>query len=459
MTSFLKRFLLFSSLILAPLVARQFLHDLPTQQFPSAPVFLIWLAPILIAVSLRSPFNRFVAASWMIWFSAGSVNIVATYYASQGNYLLRTNEAALIFTAYTFTYFAGMFASEYFLYLKKGRHAEPTPPLIRDQPSLTYSSALILFPLIYFLSMYLTLGYVPLFQGVDFYAEIYELRYGPLYGFGIILVFAMLHMLHACTDSGRWLRRLLWIAAFLVTLIISIADGKRYYVVIFTVAALPFVIRLHGAGHGPRKAGVLAVVMAGVVLYLAVLAIRTGGSLDNLTAVELQLASVGVEYRDFVYSVNNLKPGHVPGYDWFRSAVFSGLNGTLLSGFGIDKEAEVLRGSAYVWRDILASNFGIRTGLASELYFAYGWLGVPVILLIGMGAGLLGVRLSRTRRRSSLTFLSVVYALVLLALVGQTTATVGLLTPVVYLYIAYRLLDGVEPKLGFRRQLAPPSAP
>ena len=185
-------------------------------------------------------------------------------------------------------------------------------------------------------------------------------------------------------------------------------------------------------------ATVLGIGLTGVVLYVGVLILRQGFNLDAYAGLALQLQAVGVEHRDFVYSLNHYTVGHIPNYHWAESAAAAALNSKFLEAFGVDKLAHVFQGSAYVWKDLFGIDYGIRTGIISELYFAYGWFGVPVMIGVGVVVGMLTISL-KNATSTRLVFGSTVYAMLLLAIVGQTTGTTGGLTVLFYAYLVLLL--------------------
>src|SRR5207249_3725752 len=89
----------------------------------------------------------------------------------------------------------------------------------------------------------------------------------------------------------------------------------------------------------------------------------------------------------------------------------------------------------YVWQTLFGSNYGIRTGIVSELYFAYGWMSLGIVFPFGILSGWVSKKLKAAPRRTSAMFLSSVFGILLLSVVGQTTLTTGALSIVLYVYV------------------------
>ncbi len=87
------------------------------------------------------------------------------------------------------------------------------------------------------------------------------------------------------------------------------------------------------------------------------------------------------EYRTFAYVVNYFKPGEIENYNWAVSTIAAAINSTVLHVLGFDEESLVQSSSAFSWRYIFYSEFGIRAGIIAGLYMAYGFPGACFSLL------------------------------------------------------------------------------
>jgi oligosaccharide repeat unit polymerase len=420
----------------------------PPALLPPTWVSLLWAAPLALYAILRNAHSRVVGLVWVGWFIVGSLNVVASYAVVGSYWELDVGYADFVYVAFTFFFLLGLVATD----LRIPEGAWPKEPN-REGFDSFFVVLLATFPLWYAWTMRTAVGSFPLLQGTNLTQQMYELDYGPLYGYSILLMLAALVALDCAHTARNRLSRLIYYSVVPVALLVSILDGKRFNLMLFMAGFLAYQLRL----AGPRSRGIQTlritggVIAGALVLYIGVLVLRQGLNVDAYAGVTLQLAAVGAEHRDFVYSVNNFVPGQIPNYHWGESALFSTLNSGLLSAFGIDKLQHVLTGSAYAWKSLLGSDFGIRTGIVSELYFAYGWLGLPVMLGVGFLVGLVTRRVWIARTRRGLLFACAAYAILLLAPVSQTTGTTGVLTVLFYAFVlsafTRRVVSALRPRL------------
>lgn len=457
--------LCFAAMVLGSLVLPLLASEAPRDVFPSTKIVLLWGIPLWLTSRLRNPYSRALVWIWAIWFAVGSCNLVASYLAYGDFYFVKADPAVILYEAGVTVLVMGLLAAESLMRRRLGQRRGPgsdgrTHSAKCDLPSLFFLFLLV-FPFGYLASMLTTVGYIPMFQGRSFAADIYETDYGPLYGYGTVLVFSLLAVLHRVVSAQRQAARLWWLLLLLVFLFIALADGKRYFAIIALLAAYPLYSLSVGHGHRSRViAGTILVVASGGLIYLGVLLVRSGYQLPISSILPYALAAIGVEYRDLAYSLAHFTPGHIAGYDWLRSTFFSLVNSQVLAAVGIDKTAETLKGSAYVWRDLFGAGVGIRTGLLSELYFAYSVWAAPILLVLGMMIGVVTERLARKDRGPTVAFWAVLYAIAVLTIVGQSTSTAGLVSLVGYTYCVYwvagRVAVRVAPQSSVQRTGAAP---
>ena len=426
--------LLYGLLLAFPVGARALFPGTPETLFPPLWLSALWAIPLAIGVFLRNQHNRLAALVWVAWFMLGSLNVVASDAVLPGYWALDVVYPDLVYITFTLAFFGGLLITE------AGRSG-PTRHAGRAGLDPLFTAALLAFPFAYAWSMHRTVGHFPLLQGIDLTRQMYEVDYGPLYGYSILLVLAALVALHRTLTAGSHTRRALYGFLVAMFLAISILDGKRFNLMLFLAGLLAYQLARRGAQPGQvRLFRSFALVGGlGILLYLGILVLRQGFNLDAYAGLALQAAALGVEHRDFVDSVVRYPPGSIPHYDWAGSAVAAALNSTLLAAFGIDKTEQVLRGSAYIWMNLRGGEFGIRTGIVSELYLAYGWLGLAPMLAVGLLAGFLTRGLRRARTERALVFGCAVFATLLLIPVGQTTATTGVLSVVFYAFVVSAL--------------------
>ena len=106
-----------------------------------------------------------------------------------------------------------------------------------------FTLLIVSFPFLWIISIYLSLGYIPLIsalRGLDLTSQIYELSYGPIYGFSLVNVLAMLVVL----DKLRTKTKLRLFFMFLIFIfgVFTVITGKRFSIVVFSVATLIYLL-------------------------------------------------------------------------------------------------------------------------------------------------------------------------------------------------------------------------
>jgi hypothetical protein len=419
----------------------------PPELVPSVPLSLAWVGPFLLLARLQNPFNKLAGVIWVAWYWIGSINVVASYYVYGGVFQMSVERAGFIYLLSTTAFLLGLLTAEIprrHDALGGSKESTATPTILNDRFPLPLLILLCAFPILFAWSMYRALGYFPILQGTDITEEIYELDYGRLYGYAVLLVFSMVLVVDRLIQARSGVQRGLFGFALVAFAFICILDGKRHTLMLSLVAAAAYLFgSMRARSRRIRPTAVAAFLALGAVLYVVVFVVRQGFQVEQYQLAAFQFSSIGDEYRDFAYSVNEYAPGQIPEYRWFTSALAAGLNSALLAGLGVDKHQEAIHGSAYVWQTLFGSNYGVRTGIVSELYFAYGWVSLPVILAFGMLSGWLGRKLDEVRTRTGLTFVAIVYGILLLSVVGQTTSMTGALSIVLYVYLLSLIVRGL----------------
>jgi oligosaccharide repeat unit polymerase len=437
---------LYLVLLSFPVLVHTLSASTPDQLVPHVYVFVLWILPILVLAGLRNTYNQLAAIIWIVWFPVGSANLIASYHLYGSFYLVDAEPVALVYLAFTFVFLVGMYLFENLVGpLFRGLRVRPRTT---DQLSLgklhpLFSLVLLVFPFVWFASVFLSLGFVPILgalRGQDINPELYTLSYGRLYGYALINVLSMLVAIEKLYTQRRhkWIYfGLLAILAFFV-----ISTGKRHWVISFLLAAPVYLFRT-------KRITLRRLALAGCLVvgaYAGLQVVRQGINVAKYSSLASTFNLVGFEYRAYAYVVEHFEPGEIAGYDWAASTIASMANSRFLGLMGLDKDQLVYQGSAYSWRPIFATEFGIRSGIVSELYMAYGWAGLWIVCLFGVLTGWIGSRISRTRSRNALLFLSLIYATLLLSVVGQTTDTAGSLTMVLYTWIFYLVIKLLTPR-------------
>jgi hypothetical protein len=367
--------------------------------------------------------------AWIIWYFVGTLNVVSSalfygqYYSN-----LPIGDAAFIYLNGCLFFVIGL------LIFERLPHNLYSPTNCRQSRprtlGLVTNKLILAFPFIWLVAMIIKLGYIPMLSGVDITDDIYELDYGFVYQYTAVIALSALFCLDQLLQkklSGYW-----WFY-LIVVVFISFADGKRVVAMIIAGGAVPLFF-LHLGSRSWKKIGLFILVF--IALYIFIQIARVGWQNDQYGVDSItKYMAVGVEYRDFVFSVNYLTPGNVPGYSWLSSSVASMINDALLSIFSLEKAALVREGSAYAWSDVFGSPFGIRTGIVSELWFAYGFFYFIPLISIGIITGFVLYFTTVTQGENGRLFFVGVSGLLLLSIVGQSTGIFGTITVYFYVFI------------------------
>jgi hypothetical protein len=388
----------------------------------------LYLVACALVMTLRDPVLRLFGFVWTVWPVVGS-------YFSVGHFYLRFLWAPLdlaepnqIFLLGTIAVLAGLHVYLLFHPLAPSRSERIVWTPFEMLP-------LLVFPLAY--AVILLASGSTLLSGGSIVDQMYEVNRGPLYGLRIALVMTLLWLALHFQRSGSS-RRWLIVAAMAGIFFVSVLDGKRDMALLGVLGIMS--MALINMRHSRRT---LRLIMM-MVLFLGVYGVI--GSLRAERGVEfsswIQLATIaGIEYRDFAHSINYWSPEYMStfGYDYLRSAFGSLLSGDLLAAFNFNKSDLVATDSARTWQRAFQSEFGIRTGLPSELYFAFPatW---PVFLgLFGAFVGVVRNAMNRSQSEMSYIVATTAFAALTLSVFSQSTAAFGYVMTIGYL-IAMQLI-------------------
>jgi oligosaccharide repeat unit polymerase len=411
--------------------------------------FLRWELLLLIcvvyflSVFLQNLFNKIVVWGWILFYFLGVLNINSVL-KSTNAWSLNIEGGSYLYFGCLFTFIVGLMLFERFI--------DPEPPPSQQRikkPLFTpFNLLLLIFPFVFVFSMYKTLGFLPIFLGESFASEMYEYNYGPLYGFKFICIYGILYALLLSCRKGY---RLFTIIYATLLLIILIADGKRFMILLTLISSVPvyYFIREKVNGKPPSFGPVLAVGLLVVLSYTVISYIRTGTSMHGIVGNTIEKIPFGVEFKDYIHSFNSISHYNLRRYDFGLSSFGSFMNGEILKFLGFNKDELTQMGSAYVWKDIYEEGVGIRTGIISELYFAYGYFAMLCMFALAFITNHVSNRLKHPLSYFNLIQYSVLYGLIFLLINGQATVFFGCLTLMLYVLIAYRLF-----KFFFQKKLA-----
>lgn len=391
------------------------------------PGILAWL----ILQKIRCPYSRMLGYVWILWYFVGTLNTLSSSLVL-GNYYsnLYLRDATGIYLMACVFYFLGLLGFERFFGKNKYAIYSGVTPKLNIHPFFRW--LLLIFPLLWLLSMYLKLGYIPILSGVDITDDLYQIAYGPLYPYGACLVISILYAGQRSMSSKTSKERLTYALVTALYLLISLADGKRAFAMVAIGGLIAISFRLLHEKTWTKILPMLAITM--VALYVGGILIRGGGTADT-SQIYLKFMLVGVEFRDFVYSVNFIEPGKVENYSWATSTLASMTNSVIFPILGLDKGAIVSLDSAHAWAALWGSSFGIRTGVVSELWFAYGIMSMLILFSFGLLSGYIIKTIRTTAGIKELIFMAAIFGLLFLAITSQSTFTAGTLPVFLYLYL------------------------
>jgi hypothetical protein len=435
-------------IIASPLAIGLFEPTLPSKLTPSPLLLLLWVLPLFLYGVIRQPLNKVICVIWIGWFLVGMVNIAASYINYGDFYLVDANYPALIYICYATAYFAGMALYERLFIPSRATPHEPRAAntrhhLIQVGGATTHplvAIVLLVFPFALFLSVYLSVGFIPILLGRNIEAEMYTSNYGYLYGFSAVIVLSMLYVARKYIECSGKTGKAIYLTLLVCMGFVSIMTGKRMSLMIFFAALLAQLTITGGPGSRLDLRRIGKIILIVVAVYIGGQLLRAGGNSSFQTASQ-RLAAVGVEYRDFAYAVTNFNEQLLTGYSWLSSTLASAINSSLLHALGIEKKELIRLDFGSISKPLfMGGDFGVRTGLVSELFFAYGFFGLGVIFCFGVLTSILSKKLSHSRDKTAIMFLCAVYGLFALALTENSIDVSGTLTVYLYVWLAFVVL-------------------
>lgn len=399
---------------------------------PSLFNWIIFSVSVFLSLRIKLPILKYFFLFWNAWFVIGSISLVAQNNLSSGlNYNINPNLANTYFLLCVIL--AQIPALLWQGSILDRRLLENSRGVLVNNGFV--SLFFVVFPMLYAFSIFLATGDVPLLSGRNVSSEMYNIDYGPIHSFGILV---------SCSIIALWLRyttslnknrlQFIVVSFVIVTFCIFAAFDGRRVLALFALAGvlLQFFSKNRTLWKIATASAIAALVLAGYVLAST---IRTGQ--DSQAAFEdsnIAISTVGVEYRDFIYAFNNLSIDEVrsAGYDWPRSTAAAAMPSVVLALFDINKTQEVSKDSARTLMYFWNVNLGIRIGLPGEIWLFAGWWGLPLFSIFGSIIFFVVKMLYRSRILAIQAILYTQLAVFLLAINGQSTVTFGLTLPLLY---------------------------
>jgi len=295
-----------------------------------------------------------------------------------------------------------------------------------------------IFPVLLLIESYVNVGYFPIFSEGSITGTMYGIDYGFLYSYKLLMVFSILILLGLSQNYQSKIVKTLCLFALLAFLAISLLDGKRFIFLLIVITVVIFFVKINGVIWLKEKLVYLFFTV--FLVYTGISFARSGESFFGRGFnLEHFFNSLGDEFRDYAWTMANFDPGTIANYSWFQSSLASFINGGLLKLIGVNKQELVQFDSARAWSVLFDSEMGIRTGIVSELWFAYGYFGCIVMLVLGVFTAWVSNGLRQTKNVEHFYFYAVIFALLMLLIMGQSSTFFGSLITCFYLYISLKL--------------------
>jgi len=408
------------------------------QSLPSTMDLIPGLLALILLLKIRCPYSRLIGFIWLAWYFIGTLNTIASsvVYGSYYSDLKLQNATLIYFTGCIF-YFLGMLIYEKFFAHNSQTLFGLASPKIKIQGMV--GVFLIAFPFAWFFSIYFTLGYIPILSAGSIVESMYEIAYGPLYAYGAWIIISILYTGHRAMSTDDSKTRIFYSALTLAFILISMTDGKRAISMVAMGGLIGLSLRVLKQKTWSKSLPVFGYTMVGS--YVGVLLLRVNVGNNNMVDLYSNMMLFGGEFRDYVYTVNFFNPGEIKNYSWAVSSMASMTNNLVMQSIGLNKAELVVLDSAHAWAAIWQTNFGIRTGILSELWFAYGAGAVPILLILGMVTGYVIKKIRTSRTDWATIFSASAFGLLFLNITSQSTFTFGILPTLFYLYLIMLGLD------------------
>ncbi|MVM37178.1 hypothetical protein GO730_05200 [Spirosoma sp. HMF3257] len=419
---------------LTPLVYRAIFNYNEYFIYPSLLSHTLLFIPIFIVFHLKNRFTKAFLTFWMLWLYLGELKIL-NYYAINP-YYIAMDEGCIIYNIFLIAMSVGMLIHD----------ANYTFPSISPEQQATgrlllndltwFEYPLLLFPLVWFADFFRNVGYIPIFSGSDVTEKMYHINYGYVYNFGFFNCVSAVHLYDRFLRSSRTPEKVFWLSMAVLAILITSIDSKRLFLLI-SISSIFFYEKIMN-GKFTLNMQSIGMITVAAILYVSLQNLRLGSSSASQFAREG--LPMGVEFREYIRAVNEFKPGEIPGYDLTASTLANLINSAILNVAGINKADLISKDSALTFMTLFDpdNTMGIRTGLISELYFAYDFYGLIIMLVFGYMVSYVAYAMLNAQMKSSMILLIIIFSLLMLTAFGQSSVTAGSLTVLFYLHLLIR---------------------
>lgn len=389
---------------------------------------------------LSNGFNKILSGAWLAFFFLGILNINSVLMRTS-IWNLKLHEASLLYHLSLLVFICGLLFFEK-SYTQK-YYEVPSETSFKRISKGPFFVLLLVFPILLVLDVYLNIGFFPILTGQSFVDKMYEYNYGVLYNFKFICVYTF------CLIFLVFGKRKLLSSIYILFLLFAVSiDGKRFILLLSIISVIPILIYKKNTGeygkinYAPIIAGSIAVGFS----YILINILRSGGDIQASLYALIEHIPFGVEFKDYVHSINTYEIGEIPNYNYELSSLGSFLNSSILEVFGLDKTELYQLGSQHAWMELYNEKFGIRLGIIAELYFAYGYLVLPAMFVLSYFVNVVNQRLINPKTYFNLFQNSILFGLFFLLINGQSTVFFGILTLMIYFWLLYRILLFIYPQ-------------
>ena len=388
---------------------------------------VLWALAVVVTIFLRSIYAKAIFLFWEIWYLVGVISYSAANAAHVGilsRYQADPEKFSLIYLVFLLAAVVGAYVTDRFY---RGAHDQPTALKLRSG-DIFVVLALLVFSLVYAFTTYLGAGGFPILSGVNVSASMYENNYSPLKIFSFACSIAAISVY---LFVGKQRPGLVPCALILMSIFCGIVDGRRVFGL---MAIMGIALVAYGKDQTLKSRVQIALLgFIAIVFYVGLSLLRSGSGFDQNWPV--MVAAVGVEFRDSIFLANTYTPEAIQsgGYQWGLSTFASMTNRLVLSLFGIDKDSAILHDSARTLMRYMNVLLGIRVGIITEWWFAFGWWGVAPMAALGSGFVVLSRWASKAASLISRLILISLLSLFAMAIMGQSTVTFGLIPTTLYI--------------------------
>lgn len=354
---------------------------------------------------------------------------------------LKLHEASILYHLSLLVFICGLLFFEKFY--NQQYYSIPSEISFKRVSKGPFFILILVFPILLVLDVYINIGFFPILTGQSFVDKMYEYNFGALYNFKFICVYTF------CLIFLVFGKRKLFSSIYILFLLFAVSiDGKRFILLLSIISIIPIIIYKKNSGEDGKInfAPIIVGSVAVGVAYILISILRTGGDIQASLYSLVEHIPFGVEFKDYVHSINTYEVGKIPNYNFELSSLGSFFNSRVLEIFGYDKTELYQLGSQHAWMELYNEKFGIRLGIIAELYFAYGYLVLPAMFILSFFVNKVNQRLINPKTYFNLIQNSILFGLFFLLINGQATVFFGILTLMIYFWFLYRILLFVYPQ-------------